>query len=234
MPISDDIERFESENRKLRMEWHQSYGCNQVDFIYDGPTDSRLWFNSKYRILCLLKEAHGGGTWDHAEAIHTDLGLLRVGGTANQATHYRMVEWLYAIERTLNGQSVDIEEERRTDYPECRAVMLRSAWINIKKANGVSHSDANDLSIVVRRDHIFLKKQIDMLNPQIILCCATFEIARDPLFSNCARIQGTKFSYRSEGRVIVNYRHPARASRETYMPLMEEARMLREAWPSAD
>jgi len=228
-PDLSGMQQFLSEDAKLRDEWRRSYGDGYVDFIYDGPTDPARWFNGGERILCLLKEAHGGGVWDQAEAIRNDGGLLRVGGTASQATQNRVVEWLYAIDGALNGKRVDIDADRCAGYPEARAVMLRSAWINIKKAGGVSKSDADDLRGVVERDILFLRRQFKLLSPRIVLCCGTFDLAVDLLFPDHQMIRGTSFSYRSGSVIVIDFRHPARAACESYEPLIEEIERIRKA-----
>ena len=224
-----DLQQFLSDYAELREEWRRSYGDGPVDFICDGPPDPTLWFNGSERILCLLKEAHGGGEWDQAEAIRNHGGLLRVGGTASQATQNRVVEWLYAIDGALNGKRVDIGADRCAGYPEARAIMLRSAWINIKKANGVSKSDVQDLRGVVDRDIRFLRRQFELLSPCIVLCCRTFNLVKDLLFPGLQKIDGAKFSYRSGSVVIIDYMHPARAPRKTYEPLIEEIERIKKA-----
>ena len=224
----NNLQQFLAENAKLREEWHRSY-ANCGDFIFDGPTDPNGWFKGKERILCVLKEAHGGSVWDHAEEIRKDGGLLRVGGTANQATHNRMVEWLYAIDCSLNDKHMDVEADRGSDYPEGRAIMLRSAWINIKKANGVSHSNANDLRCIAERDLRFLSRQIELLSPHIILCCGTFSLVGDLLFPDHQKIRGTTCSYQSGNLVIIEYRHPLYARRESYEDLFAEMERIKRA-----
>jgi hypothetical protein len=214
----------------LQREWFSSYESDQIDFIYDGATVPDQWVKSPWRIMCLLKEAHGGGVWNHAEAIREDGGLLRVGGTANQAVHYRMVEWLAAIESSLEGAPIDIEADREEDYPKARATMLRSAWVNVKKVDGLPYSNAGDLHTVATRDADFLKRQMDLLNPRVIVCGATFGIVREILFPGSERIAGTEFSYRSpSGIVLIDYGHPGRKARESYQPLIEEIKCIQSA-----
>ncbi len=214
----------------MREEWFNSYKNPDIDFIYDGATDPTLWIESRWRIMCLLKEAHGGGKWNHAEAIKEADGLLRVGGTANQATHYRMIEWLHAIECTLDQADPNIEKDRKEDYREARKTMLRSAWVNIKKANGVATSDYDDLNHVVKKDARFLRQQIDLLSPRLILCGNTFGLVKDELFPGYKRIPGADCSYhQGQDRIMIDYWHPARKSKDSWKPLVEEIRSIRKA-----
>ena len=221
---------FLEANEALQDDWFGSYGNPDIAFIYDGATDPERWFSSPWRIMCLLKEAHGGGQWDHAGAILKDNGLLRVGGTANQSVHYRMIEWIYATEATLMGMPCDIEEDRSLGYPRARQAMLRSAWVNIKKANGVPYSDGGNLYVVARRDAAFLRRQIALLDPRVVLCGYTFGIVREVLFPDAEKINGTEFSYFTpEGRIILDYYHPGRKSRDSYKPLTVEVERIRAA-----
>jgi len=214
---------FEQANEQLWQDWLGSY----TSFIFDGPTNPEEWFHSKYRILCLMKEAHGGGVWNHAKGIRECKGLMKVSGSANQATHYRVVEWLYSLESTLEGKKVSIEEERRSNYPNCRNTMLRSAWVNIKKADGISTSRYNNLVDVVKRDGQFLIRQINLMAPRIILCCGTFSIVKNLLFPNVQKMPDTERTYCCDQYLVVDYRHPGRAAKVSYIPLIEEANRIR-------
>jgi len=210
---------------ELKAEWDSSYN-NPSDFIFDGATDDDLWFKSKWRLMVLLKEAHGGGRWDHNLGIKKDNGLFRVGGTANQATHYRVLEWLYSFESELDGKPYDVDYERNNDYTNARQTMLHSAWVNIKKADGNPNSAPQDLFQVIRRDTSFLRRQIDLLSPKVVICCGTFGFVKDALFANTRRIDGTNACYATNDVIVVDFRHPARASRESYMDLAKEAHSL--------
>lgn len=219
-------------DEQLRAEWFASYANPKIDFIYDGATYPTQWLSSPWRIMCLLKEAHGGGQWNHAKGIYNDNGLLRVGGSANQALHYRMVEWLYAVESTLMGAPFNIDSDRAEDYKHARITMLRSAWVNIKKANGVAYSDNNDLRAVVKRDADFLKRQLKLLSPRIIVCGRTFGLVRDTLFPASQKITGAAFSYSTaDGVIIMDYYHPARKPRYSYWQLAEEIKRILAAKP---
>lgn len=215
---------FKNLDRHLEHEWLASYDNPEIDFIYDGATDPESWLESPLRVMCLLKEAHGGGQWNHAAGIFKDEGLLRVGGTANQALHYRMIEWLYAFESTLLGLSFNVEADRAENYPAARRTMLRSAWVNIKKADGIAYSDNGNLREVVMRDGDFLRRQIALLAPRFVICGYTYGTVQDVLFPGAQKIVGTEFSYSTpDGLVVVDFYHPGRKSRESYSMLAEEA-----------
>lgn len=105
--------------------------------------------------------------------------------------------------------------------------MLRSAWVNLKKANGVAYSDHDDLCSVVKRDAEFLRRQIALLDPRIIMCGYTFGIVRGVLFPDARKIDGTDFSYfTTEGRLVLDYYHPGRKSLESYAPLIAELKRI--------
>jgi len=219
--------QFLEVDRSLKSDWFASYGNPDIDFIYDGATDPNKWLTSPIRLMCLFKEAHGGGRWNHAEAILGDNGLLRVGGTANQAMHNRTVEWLYAIESVFLGNRPDIEGDRSQNYKNARETMLRSAWVNIKKAEGIAYSNSGDLHSVAKRDADYLRRQLALLDPKVVLCGYTFGVVREVLFPDAKKIAETEFSYRTtNGRIIIDYYHPGRKSRESYGPLIDEVQRI--------
>jgi hypothetical protein len=188
----------------------------------DGATDLSLWVAESVRILVLLKEAYGGDQWDHADGIRKDKGLMKVGGSANPAVQYRAAEWLLAISSSLSGAPFDVELERTYDFKNCRSVMMRSAWVNIKKAEGIAYSNAKDLDAVIERDGKFLARQIKLLEPTIVLCGGTFELVMKHLFTTAVKMPKTNFTFLSGSVKILNYRHPARASRDTCQDLFNE------------
>jgi len=218
------VSEFKSLDRNIEHEWFASYDNPEIGFIYDGAIYPESWLESPLRIMCLLKEAHGGGQWNLAEGIFKDEGLLRVGGTANQAVHYRMVEWLYAFESMIMGLSFNVEADRSENYPAARRTMLRSAWVNIKKADGIAYSNNCNLREVVMRDGYFLRRQIDLLAPRFVICGYTYGTVQDVLFPGAQKIAGTEFSYStSDGLVVVDFYHPGRKALESYRLLAEEA-----------
>lgn len=221
------LDTFISDDVKLNEDWRQSYGPNYENFIYDGAIDPSLWLASKTRILCILKEAHGNGHWNYAETTRNNGGLLRVKRPASQATQNRMVEWVYALDGSLSQEGADVEEDRRNGYKAAKSVMLRSALINIKKADGVSRSSAKNLHAVANRDAVFIKRQIKLLSPTIILCCGTFPFIARSILPDHSAIRGTQFSFQSEGLPIIAVRHPGFASLQSYKPLAEEVMRIK-------
>jgi hypothetical protein len=100
--------------------------------------------------------------------------------------------------------------------------------VNIKKADGVPYSDGGDLYAVAKRDAAFLRRQMALLNPKIVLCGSTFGIVRDVLFPDAQRITGTDFSYRTHGgRIILDHNHPSRKERDSYKKLIAEVEKFR-------
>ncbi len=64
------------------------------------------------------------------------------------------------------------------EYEICKNSLLNSAIVNIKKSNGHSSSDFEDLGNYLKEDIFLLKEQIENIDPDIILCGNTFEFLK--------------------------------------------------------
>lgn len=142
--------------------------------IADGIVDKNKYNNAKYRVLFLLKESW----WKHQEAdanfwYSMDYSICNLIQDEKQVrkhwqTYDNLARWTALI---LNNKA-QIEKYN----PEQRVDLLSNiAFLNCKKTLGDTSS--NDLAVT--RDAVDhaekLKRQIEKCNPDIIICCGTFE-----------------------------------------------------------
>ena len=91
-----------------------------------------------------------------------------------------------------------------------RTDLLRhSAIVNLKKSNGVERSNDDNLLEYVENDGEYIKKQIETLNPNIIICGGTFEKFYQKLYNVTDENQITDWTYFHDNRLVFDFVHPA-------------------------
>lgn len=136
-------------------------------FITDGVVDRDTWQGANPKILFLGKEAYGG-SFDLCEEIRE---------SAPYKNWYTVAEWAYAITEVL---STGVLPEFRPagvleTWEQYNSWLRKIAFVNIKKSSGDRASEKENLMSYVESDKDLLAQQIDELNPDVVLCCYTYE-----------------------------------------------------------
>lgn len=140
-------------------------------FISDGPVDIETWNDRSggKRILYILKEAYGESSdwslsdWLRRTAPHTNIW-------------YRITEWTYGILNTTSEHIArytpeDISFEYSAEEPN--KWIKQIAVLNIKKSSGKSESSYGEILAYANVDQEEIKKEIELIDPDIIVCGAT-------------------------------------------------------------
>ncbi|MBS0568039.1 MAG: hypothetical protein JSS59_11630 [Proteobacteria bacterium] len=132
-------------------------------FVADGVVNETDYIGSSPRLLFVLKEVNDpdGGDWDLRE-------FLRTGG--RPATWDNLARWIEAIRSPtiLPWEQIEtIDIQRRT------AALRSIAAVNLKKTPGWYTSDPNEVSRFADEDSKFLRLQIDLYKPHLVICCGT-------------------------------------------------------------
>lgn len=170
-------------------------------FIMDGIIDADRWAKSPIKTVALLKEAYGG--YDNICSLIKD-----EWAGPKYKLWWTVSYWLYAINE-ISGCRVPIAPGNNEAYDKCRDYLLASAVINIKKSNGNSTSNMEDLGKYAEADKELLKQQVDFIKPNVIICCNTFELLKKFWGSDLVSIGKTGYLYKSGGYLLIDYWHPA-------------------------
>lgn len=164
----------------------------------DGIIDPARWHRAPRRILFLLKEAYrsdGGGDFDLCELVRD----------AWKGPKYRLwhnlARWACGIQRSTAG-SLPPFPEAADDLTEA---LLGSAVVNIKKSDGRSRSADEDLAQYAHDDGELLVRQIQMIDPEIVICGNTWRHYR----SLCEHRKLGDMVYQTNGTPFVDFWHPA-------------------------
>lgn len=152
-----------SELALLMSEWkikHQQKGYQR--FINDGFVCAEKWEHQKAPRVCFfLKEAYTSNEsgYNLTEELHN---------ASNPWTMWKKVAiWTQAIHNAFNNESEYNDEILRANEKE---VIDCIAVVNIKKSNGQHSSEYSDLKKYVEEDKAEIKKELEIIQPDIIVC----------------------------------------------------------------
>jgi len=196
-------------NVKLWEDWLNHYKTLEINPLLiskDGALNPDKYFSSPIRILFILKDTN-----DYAGG---DLASLLKNGPVYQMWHV-LARWASGLMRSFPAY------EEINNWEE----MCESLWsvsvINLKKITGKSTAQNRDINVYAYRDRELLRRQIELLNPQLIVSCGVI----DPLvwlleldIKSTYDINFPVFSNVHQAWVL-SFRHPARATREHYEEL---------------
>ncbi len=193
-------------------EWKQRELHKGNFFITDGIIDKQRWESSKVKILYILKEAYVSDPretqeWDLCN--HLTKGLTEL----KKKMWWTLSQWSYGINKLVETNEILQFNEGFKNDDDFNEAFLSSAIINIKKSAGKRTSKKSDLSLYVENDWDLISKQIEEINPDLIVCGATWPIiekhlkAQDFLdFEKCAC---SEWLYQRDKYYFVDFWHPA-------------------------
>lgn len=159
-----DPKHYEHERKEIINAYEEKYSDRNSDLITDGIVDTEQYSG----ILFLLKEAYGRGqkkdTWDLCQWLAT-------GKPGRMWNH--VAKWVRGL-RNTNKDRVEpyvrwlTEEERREE-------LRKIAVVNVKKIDGKSNSDWENLAGYVNDNTELLRREIELAQPRIIVCGNTFD-----------------------------------------------------------
>lgn len=176
-------------------------------FISDGIVDETIWNDSHHkRIAYVLKEAYGETQdWSLTEwllKVHPSSSFWR-----------RIVEWSYGIQNTTPDK---IAKYSPNIYHENKSLFQQIAVINLKKSSGKSSSNYNEIAAYAWEDRRELRKQLEIIKADIIVCGSTFS-SLNLMYNNSICPEGAKCDnhfYNTDiisgnQTIIIDYYHPA-------------------------
>lgn len=143
--------------KELFSRWKTERGYQY--FISDGILDEEEWDRQKYKILFVSKEAN----WESSNADLCEF-LLSESSSSYWKTWNNVARWIKAL---LEGG----------EYPRYVSKSDKSYWLrkvaamNLKKVGGDAVAEDETIREYAENDKAYLKEQIELYNPDIIICC---------------------------------------------------------------
>lgn len=184
--------------KELFDKWRKKPNHNET-FIEDGIVNLPKWINQKPKLLFFLKEAYGG-PFDLAKALNkagADFGRSQIW--------WRVAIWTQAIyDSIIPPQQYD----ERTIIGKADEIIRSISVINIKKSHGQKSSNNTDLEKFLADDKAELAEELNIINPDVILCGNTFHLLESAdIFPGIRK--GKSDDYIWNDKLIINYWHPS-------------------------
>ena len=178
-----------SRNQKINDLFSKNQSLFDRAYVVDGIIDEEAYLASPIRTAFLLKETNGGtekencdamGNWDKFTRNLHSMALPK--SHPESAPLYKtwpnVCLWMYLIhhpEATFSccTENDEFKEEQLRHYLDTAAI------INLKKVPGGSSSVYDELTAAAKKNHDFLLQQIDIMEPELIICGGTYWIFKE-------------------------------------------------------
>jgi hypothetical protein len=178
--------------------WRNSTPEYQDNFCCDGIIHPEKWNLVSPKVLIVLKESNN---------YNGDLrSLIRDDWQGARSTLWNNVgRWVYGIQQTTKtGIPLLSEAEENLDQ-----ALLSTAILNLKKKPGGSSSDNAEIMDYAVRDSQFIKNEIKIINPDVIICGNTFNAFMKAIAPAETTRSANNYSSIWGSRIILNYWHPS-------------------------
>ena len=211
--LKDEITKLDLKISKIRNPMNGSYA------ILDGAVDLEKYLNSEYKIAWILKEVNSAedeGGWDMRSAIQD----LKTESGIKKGWEKTFAPICYATYGIFHDKQWE-EIPNYWDKPEIVDILKNIVYLNIKKTTGVSVAIHNDLNNFYHENKEILLKQIEIYNPEIVICGNTFQFLQNDLdlkgFKLVKFTDSNLCAYISDKRIYLDGYHPsARIKKENY------------------
>jgi hypothetical protein len=221
-----DEKTFTKLKDELNIEWESR--MNRLfpnrEVITDGVVNLEKYSRSKFKISWMLKEPYDsyngtGGGWDYSELFPLDKDLYD-NFKLNQPTFYPIIYTTFSI---FNDFVEYAEMDWIKDNHDMMRVLYELAFINCQKlpAKGVTVTDFDDLHESIVNNGDLLKKQIKLVDSNILIFGNTFDLYIELLdLENETIINNGSSDYLiKNNRLYISSYHPSqrKIARETYV-----------------
>ncbi|MCY3759627.1 MAG: hypothetical protein OXH50_00120 [Gemmatimonadetes bacterium] len=207
------VESTGRRDKKMNLDEHQillsnwQARCTDGTFISDGPIDPSRWSNAKPRVLFLAKEAYGemgpGQTWDLPELVR------EVWREPKGNFWWNLGYWAYGIQHQLRVGEVPSSPWTGGKHwkEDVWDSVLQSAIVNLKKIHGYPESNDDDLRQYVHNHGDLLRRQVECLSPDVMVCCYTWHLVEGHVWEHAESI--SELVFRLDDMLVLDFWHPA-------------------------
>lgn len=185
-------------------------------FCRDGIIDEREYEKQSRKVLFIAKEANGT---DHEEGDEHDFRKEWRYGKPEYRVAKRVAEWSYGILKDFPNYDSVVN-------PLDMSYLQKVAYMNLKKIPGGNRTNNKEFIGCVENDIDFIKKQIAIIAPNIImLCTSRNRVLRSKLFGDDNwKETGYLIEYAiKEGVLIIDFYHlAAQGSIVAYYSLLQK------------
>ena len=232
-----DLEKVQTVEELLEL-WQQRHQNKRKNrFIKDGIINENIWHKTEVKVCFLLKESYFDASEYEKDVLLPDRNLKKHHWNAHISCHDG--HYVYDLAEHLNKHEPWFMWRKVENWTKVLLQILglsvatpiqNIAVINIKKSEGVSESDYQDILSYAYDDCVLIRKEIELVDPDIIICGATYDYCvKAGLFDAPQEVAvlkdfGSRKVLRYGKRIILDCYHPsARISYEKVEKFFKEA-----------
>lgn len=179
MAVAKEIKNCNSLEELMKL-WYSFY--NDPDFMTDGLMRNgfeNMWPDFGCRVLFLLKEGNGNGgdviTWlndtgkDDNYTINRKLGYI-----GKKRTIFHPLAYILFGIHYLSDHQMYCRFDSIPDNANFKHIKVPFAYVEAKKTPGGSTSNNKEIRSYIETHQDFLKREIELLSPTIIICCDNY------------------------------------------------------------
>lgn len=200
---------YPSSANDLFSRWRASSTDFQDHFVEDGIIDLARWEQAGERILFVLRETNGY-RGSMAALIYKACTTHPSSKLWDRPTFHNLGRWAYGLlhARDASLPSFDAAHANR------KTALLACAFINLKKTMGGARA-TEAVGNATARDAVFLREQIELINPHVVVCGGTYKAIKQHLYPNIRRVAPRV--HEVGGRIFINAHHPSYLKKKTEM-----------------
>lgn len=172
-------------------------------FVKDGILNYKKWETTKPKILFLLKESADNFT----EIANQDIRIHTGNGN-----HFwwQICYWKYIINKLHSKEKVVFIPTKQLPESLNENRLDSIAYVNVKKlCENKTTSKEKDILQYADVDKILLKKQIDLIQPNVVFCSTTTFKAYKKIYPQNNLKELNKICYKDGQKLVLKFRHPS-------------------------
>lgn len=181
--------------------WRASSSDFQDHFVEDGIIDMAKWGHAGKRVLFILRETNGYRS-SMAALIHKACTTHPYSKLWDRPTFHNVGRWAHGLLHATEADFPSFEAAHKNR----KTSLLACAFINLKKTTGGARATAA-VEHAAARDAIFLREQIELIDPQVVVCGGTYKAIKQHLYPGIRRVAPRV--HEAGGRLFINANHPS-------------------------
>jgi len=196
-----------TEMEKLFNEWKGLVLSKSDHFVEDGIICPEKWDSVNTKVLLVLKETNDY-KYNIAKLIKDSVFKNPKSKLWRSPTFHNIGRWVYGL---IN--SSDSVSEYKDAHKNRKSSLLLCAFINVKKTSGGRRA-TKSVEENAREYSLFLRKQIDIISPDIIVFGGTYKIMKKYVLPELEKVHLRIHKYNEI--ICINANHPAYIRKRKY------------------
>lgn len=222
--IEELFEKWKERHKERPDRYNQEETGIAVDsFTNDGVVNEKGWRDATIKVLYILREANGSYFIQNGTEPY-----VKIDGEGENFWFAKSVQEASKNNIELNGpifKKIKLMQSHIEDKMPNNELLKHVAYMNLNKRGGGSNVNWNILKEYSKAFKEEIKKEISLINPDIIVCCGTYWLILDQVYQAFCKDKwnennntSCKITINEKDVKIINIWHPScRKSENVYI-----------------